>query len=88
MNTGIQDAGNLAWKLHAVHTGLAPEDLLDTFHGERHPVAVGLVALTSQITGLADGYDADAEVYMVLAEKVFPLQTDVRTVDDWITSIK
>ncbi|WP_269857049.1 FAD-dependent monooxygenase [Streptomyces sp. RPT161] len=53
MNTGIQDAGNLAWKLHAVLTGLAPESLLDTYHAERHPVAVSLVAFTSQMTGLA-----------------------------------
>jgi 2-polyprenyl-6-methoxyphenol hydroxylase-like FAD-dependent oxidoreductase len=53
MNTGIQDAGNLAWKLHAVLTGLAPEGLLDTYHGERHPVASALVAFTSQMTGLA-----------------------------------
>jgi 2-polyprenyl-6-methoxyphenol hydroxylase-like FAD-dependent oxidoreductase len=47
MNTGIQDAGNLAWKLHAMLTGLAPEGLLGTYHGERHPVASGLVAFTS-----------------------------------------
>jgi hypothetical protein len=59
MNTGIQDAGNLAWKLHAVLTGLAPEDLLDTFHGERHPVTVGLVGFTSQITGLATMRDPE-----------------------------
>jgi 2-polyprenyl-6-methoxyphenol hydroxylase-like FAD-dependent oxidoreductase len=49
MNTGIQDAGNLAWKLHAVLTGLAPAALLDTYHHERHPIATGLVAFTSQL---------------------------------------
>ena len=53
MNTGIQDAGNLAWKLHAVLTGLAPGELLDTYHRERHPVAERLVAFTSQIASLA-----------------------------------
>jgi len=37
MNTGIQDAINLAWKLDAVLGG-APEQLLDTYHQERHPV--------------------------------------------------
>jgi 2-polyprenyl-6-methoxyphenol hydroxylase-like FAD-dependent oxidoreductase len=59
MNTGIQDAGNLAWKLHAVLTGLAPEGLLDTYHGERHPVASGLVAFTSQITNVATMRDPE-----------------------------
>lgn len=37
MNTGIQDAINLAWKLDAVLGG-APELILDTYHRERHPV--------------------------------------------------
>ncbi|MFD6161002.1 FAD-dependent monooxygenase [Nocardia sp. NPDC060256] len=53
MNTGIQDAGNLAWKLHAVLTGLAPADLLDSYHRERHPIAAGLVAFTGQFATLA-----------------------------------
>ena len=37
MNTGIQDAANLAWKLDAVLGG-APDDVLDTYHSERHPI--------------------------------------------------
>lgn len=37
MNTGIQDAANLAWKLDAVLAG-APDDVLDTYHDERHPI--------------------------------------------------
>ncbi|WP_410585953.1 FAD-dependent monooxygenase [Amycolatopsis sp. lyj-23] len=39
MNTGIQDALNLGWKLGAAVRGWAPEHLLDTYHTERHPVA-------------------------------------------------
>jgi len=38
MNTSIQDSVNLGWKLAAVVRGTAPEDLLDTYHDERHPV--------------------------------------------------
>ena len=38
MNTGIQDAHNLAWKLAAVHRGLAGEALLDSYCAERRPV--------------------------------------------------
>jgi 2-polyprenyl-6-methoxyphenol hydroxylase-like FAD-dependent oxidoreductase len=37
MNTGIQDAANLAWKIDAVLGG-APDDVLDTYHAERHPI--------------------------------------------------
>ncbi len=38
MNTGIQDAFNLGWKLAQVVQGGAPETLLDSYHAERHPV--------------------------------------------------
>jgi 2-polyprenyl-6-methoxyphenol hydroxylase-like FAD-dependent oxidoreductase len=38
MNTGLQDAANLGWKLAATVQGWAPEGLLDTYEGERHPV--------------------------------------------------
>ncbi|MEN4478549.1 FAD-dependent oxidoreductase [Mycolicibacterium cosmeticum] len=37
MNTGIQDAANLAWKLDTVLGG-APDAVLDTYHSERHPI--------------------------------------------------
>jgi 2-polyprenyl-6-methoxyphenol hydroxylase-like FAD-dependent oxidoreductase len=37
MNTGLQDAANLAWKLTAAVRGWAPDGLLDTYHDERHP---------------------------------------------------
>jgi FAD binding domain len=38
MNTSIQDAANLGWKLAATVGGWAPDGLLDTYHAERHPV--------------------------------------------------
>jgi 2-polyprenyl-6-methoxyphenol hydroxylase-like FAD-dependent oxidoreductase len=38
MNTGIQDAVNLGWKLAAAIHGWAPDGLLDSYHAERHPV--------------------------------------------------
>ncbi|MGQ3887427.1 FAD-dependent monooxygenase [Legionella sp. CNM-1927-20] len=40
MNTGIQDAHNLAWKLAFVIKGYASDALLDTYFNERVPVAV------------------------------------------------
>ncbi|GAB2743630.1 FAD-dependent monooxygenase [Streptomyces bullii] len=38
MNTGLQDAANLSWKLAAVVRGHAGDGLLDTYQAERHPV--------------------------------------------------
>jgi 2-polyprenyl-6-methoxyphenol hydroxylase-like FAD-dependent oxidoreductase len=38
MNTGLQDAANLGWKLAAAVQGWAPDGLLDTYESERHPV--------------------------------------------------
>ena len=38
LNTGVQDAVNLGWKLAQVVNGTSPEGLLDTYHAERHPV--------------------------------------------------
>ncbi|GAA4254313.1 monooxygenase [Dactylosporangium darangshiense] len=38
LNTGIQDAVNLGWKLAAEINGWAPPGLLDSYHTERHPV--------------------------------------------------
>ena len=39
LNTGVQDAHNLAWKLALVLTGAADPTLLDTYEAERRPVA-------------------------------------------------
>jgi hypothetical protein len=39
LQTGVQDAVNLGWKLAQVVKGTSPESLLDTYHAERHPVA-------------------------------------------------
>ncbi len=38
LNTGVQDAVNLGWKLAQVVNTTSPELLLDTYHAERHPV--------------------------------------------------
>ena len=40
LNTGLQDAHNLAWKIAAVEQGRASDGLLDSYHTERHAVAV------------------------------------------------
>ncbi|AKJ07775.1 2-polyprenyl-6-methoxyphenol hydroxylase-like FAD-dependent oxidoreductase [Archangium gephyra] len=52
MNTGIQDAYNLAWKLALVTKGRAPDSLLDTYELERHPVGQLLLEGTDRAFGL------------------------------------
>ncbi|MFC5749306.1 FAD-dependent monooxygenase [Actinomadura rugatobispora] len=60
MNTGIQDAVNLGWKLAAVVRGRAPETLLDTYHDERHEVGRALLSNTrAQSTVLLGGEEAE-----------------------------
>ena len=46
LNTGVQDAVNLGWKLAQVVHKTAPESLLDTYQAERHPVAARVLRTT------------------------------------------
>ena len=46
IQTGVQDAVNLGWKLAQVVKGTSPESLLDTYHAERHPVAARVLRNT------------------------------------------
>jgi len=47
-NNGIQDAGNLGWKLALVVQGQAGEALVDSYHHERHAAAVENLRVTSR----------------------------------------
>ncbi|WP_327317423.1 FAD-dependent monooxygenase [Streptomyces sp. NBC_01235] len=49
LNTSVQDAYNLGWKLGAVLGGRAPETLLDTYEEERRPVAAHVLGLSTAI---------------------------------------
>jgi len=46
LQTGVQDAVNLGWKLAQVVNRTSPESLLDTYHAERHPVAARVLRNT------------------------------------------
>jgi 2-polyprenyl-6-methoxyphenol hydroxylase-like FAD-dependent oxidoreductase len=52
MNTGIQDAHNLGWKLALVVAGAAPDCLLETYGTERLPVAARVLGATGPATDL------------------------------------
>lgn len=53
MNTGLQDAANLGWKLAAVIDGHAAPGLLDTYQTERHPVGRSVLRSSGGIVRLA-----------------------------------
>ena len=52
LNIGVQDAVNLGWKLAQVVKRVSPENLLDTYHDERHPVAARVLRNTMAQTAL------------------------------------
>ncbi|MET7570231.1 FAD-dependent monooxygenase [Streptomyces sp. NPDC005492] len=53
MNTGLQDAANLGWKLAAVIRGHAPRTLLDSYQAERHPVGKAVLRSSGGLVRLA-----------------------------------
>jgi 2-polyprenyl-6-methoxyphenol hydroxylase-like FAD-dependent oxidoreductase len=71
MNLGLQDAVNLGWKLGAVARGQAPEELLDSYHAERHAAAKRVLGSIRAQTALwRPGAQTDAlrEVFGALVE--------------------
>jgi hypothetical protein len=83
MNTGIQDAANLGWKLHHVLTGRMGEHLLDSYEAERRPVAEGLIAFTAQLMGLAMIDNRDAAV---LRNDILASAATVPGAADWLAN--
>lgn len=83
MNTGIQDAFNLAWKLASVIRGVARPEILDSYNTERHPVAEGLLKGTDQgFHALVQPNDLIALALQFLgpvAINLEPLQSFLRT---------
>jgi 2-polyprenyl-6-methoxyphenol hydroxylase-like FAD-dependent oxidoreductase len=61
LNTGVQDAVNLGWKLAQVVKRTSPDSLLDTYHAERHPVAARVLRNTMAQTVLLRPADVRLE---------------------------
>ncbi len=68
MNTGVQDAHNLAWKLSAVINDGAPQALLDSYEAERRPIAAHVLALS------------DARLAETLKTHSIPVKRDASTI--------
>ncbi|MET0864016.1 MAG: FAD-dependent monooxygenase [Nakamurella sp.] len=84
MNTGMQDAFNLGWKLASVVTGQADSTgphsvgadstLLDSYQAERHPVAARVIKQTTRITDMGT---VDHRIQQVLRNNVIHLAGQV-----------
>ncbi|NEA52999.1 rifampin monooxygenase [Streptomyces sp. SID13666] len=86
MNLGVQDAFNLGWKLAAAANGWAPEDLLDSYHTERHPVGARVLNNTrAGITLL--GTDPGTTALRELFGKLMDFEEVNRYVTGLITAV-
>jgi 3-(3-hydroxy-phenyl)propionate hydroxylase len=68
LNTGVQDAVNLGWKLAQVVNGTSPASLLDTYHAERHPVAARVLHNTMAQVALSIADDRHRALHATMAE--------------------
>jgi 2-polyprenyl-6-methoxyphenol hydroxylase-like FAD-dependent oxidoreductase len=68
LNTGVQDAVNLGWKLGQVVRGVSPASLLDTYHDERQPVGARVLELVRALVALATPDEPHEALRGVVAE--------------------
>jgi 2-polyprenyl-6-methoxyphenol hydroxylase-like FAD-dependent oxidoreductase len=83
MNTGIQDACNLAWKLALVASGRSKESLLDSYEAERKPVGASLLRATGAATKVLLRRNPVAEA---VRDRMAGLLTSFEAVQDKIRS--
>jgi 2-polyprenyl-6-methoxyphenol hydroxylase-like FAD-dependent oxidoreductase len=77
MNTGMQDAINLGWKMALVYRGLATDALLDTYDEERLPVIHQLVSTTERATDL---FNSDSHFIHTLLRHMLPVALNIDAV--------
>src|SRR5436190_850522 len=70
LQTGVQDAVNLGWKLAQVVNRTSPESLLETYHAERHPVAARVLRTTMARVALRRPDDRTKALGETIAELV------------------
>jgi 3-(3-hydroxy-phenyl)propionate hydroxylase len=68
LNTGVQDAVNLGWKLAQVVKKTSPQSLLDTYHDERHPVGARVLQTTMAQVALTSPGDRHEALRNTMAE--------------------
>jgi 2-polyprenyl-6-methoxyphenol hydroxylase-like FAD-dependent oxidoreductase len=81
LNTGVQDAHNLGWKLDAVLNG-APDELVDSYQSERLPVAARVLGISTEllekhVNGADDAFERGEETRQLkLSYRDGPLTLD------------
>jgi len=74
LNTGVQDAYNLGWKLaHVVRGG--PDSLLDTYEAERLPIAAAVLGLSKRLYQMRSIKRGDATNQLALHYRTSPLSS-------------
>ena len=68
LNTGVQDAVNLGWKLAQVVKGTSPESLMDSYHAERHPVGARVLQNTMAQVALMRRDDRSRAAWEAVSE--------------------
>jgi 3-(3-hydroxy-phenyl)propionate hydroxylase len=68
LQTGVQDAVNLGWKLAQAVDGTTPDSLLDTYHAERHPVGARVLHNTRAQVALSTPGDHHQALRDTMAE--------------------
>src|SRR5947208_7209687 len=85
MNTGIGDAINLAWKLHAVVAGRAPDALLDSYEPERIAFARRLVNTTDRVFNIATAEGRLADIIRTrIVPVVLPAAAKFDSLREWL----
>ena len=86
LQTGVQDAGNLGWKLAAQIHGWAPSGLLDTYDSERQPVGKRVLMATRAATALARPGEHVTALRELMSE-LLKQEGVSRTIIEMITSV-
>lgn len=86
LNTGVQDAVNLGWKLAQVVDGISPASLLDSYHAERHPVGARVLRNTMAQVALS-GADERHESLREMMGELLSLDEPRRRVAGMITGL-
>ncbi len=68
LNTGVQDAVNLGWKLAQVVHGTSADSLLDTYQAERHPVGARVLESTMAQTAVMRGDERTKALHAIMSE--------------------
>ncbi|EGN97139.1 hypothetical protein SERLA73DRAFT_183757 [Serpula lacrymans var. lacrymans S7.3] len=79
LNSSVQDALNLAWKLALVQKGLAPASLLDTYTTERLPVIAEMLNITTALFNKITARSTSTEKAFERDQKLFMLGVNYRS---------